>query len=145
MAKHASGNGGRLPLTNAHDRRLHQGDTTRERLEAILQRRRWARRLAVTAVATTLFAAAGCSSDTTPNTTTIASASAVPAASTTSNAAATSSTSAATAALRVPDAFTAVTVRPLSDPTFRFKGSDGKYHVAYDLELTNASALPARS
>lgn len=43
----------------------------------------------------------------------------------------------------MPDAFTAVAVRPLSAPTFPFMGSDGKYHVVYDLELTNATALPA--
>ena len=43
----------------------------------------------------------------------------------------------------VPDAFTAVTVRPLSESTFPFLGSDGKYHVVYDLELTNAAPIPA--
>lgn len=43
----------------------------------------------------------------------------------------------------VPDAFTPVTVRPLSASTFPFPGSDGKYHIVYDLELTNASRVPA--
>jgi hypothetical protein len=43
----------------------------------------------------------------------------------------------------VPDAFTAVIVRPLSVSTFPFSGSDGKYHIVYDLELTNASRVPA--
>ena len=43
----------------------------------------------------------------------------------------------------MPDNFTAVAVRPLSSPTFPFLGSDGKYHVVYDLELTNATAVPA--
>ena len=46
-------------------------------------------------------------------------------------------------AARVPDAFTSVTVRPLSASTFPFPGSDGKYHIVYDLELTNASRVPA--
>jgi Peptidase family M23 len=46
-------------------------------------------------------------------------------------------------AATVPDAFTAVTVRPLSASTFPFPGSDGKYHIVYDLELTNASRVPA--
>ncbi len=32
---------------------------------------------------------------------------------------------------------------PAERPDLPVKGSDGKYHVAYDLELTNASALPA--
>jgi hypothetical protein len=43
----------------------------------------------------------------------------------------------------VPDAFTAVVVRSVSEPTFPFLGTDGKYHVAYDLELTNAARVPA--
>ena len=46
-------------------------------------------------------------------------------------------------AIQVPDAFTAVVAHPLSAPTFPFPGTDGKYHVAYDLQLTNASRLPA--
>ena len=45
--------------------------------------------------------------------------------------------------IQVPDAFTSVVVRSLSAPTFPFLGTDGKYHVAYDLELTNASRVPA--
>jgi biotin carboxyl carrier protein len=49
----------------------------------------------------------------------------------------------ATADVAVPDAFTAVVVRPLGAPTFPFLGSDGKYHIVYDLELTNAAAIPA--
>lgn len=44
---------------------------------------------------------------------------------------------------QVPDAFTSVVVQSLSAPTFPFLGTDGKYHVAYDLELTNASRVPA--
>jgi hypothetical protein len=43
----------------------------------------------------------------------------------------------------VPDSFSPVVVTPISDPTFPWKGSDGRYHVAYDLQLTNASRLPA--
>jgi hypothetical protein len=113
-----------------------------------MRQRRWARRLAVPALAVVLVVAAGCSSDTpsTTETTTSATASAVVADSTTRTAAAGPTSAAAgdaTAAIRVPDAFTAVTVQLLSDPTFPFKGTDGKYHVAYDLELTNASPLPA--
>jgi hypothetical protein len=45
--------------------------------------------------------------------------------------------------VRVPDAFTSVVVHPLSTSAFPFLGSDGRYHVAYDLELTNASRVPA--
>jgi hypothetical protein len=45
--------------------------------------------------------------------------------------------------IQVPDAFTAVVAHPLSAPTFPFLGTDGKYHIAYDLQLTNASRLPA--
>ena len=45
--------------------------------------------------------------------------------------------------IQVPDAYTSVVVRSLSAPTFPFLGTDGKYHVAYDLELTNASRVPA--
>jgi hypothetical protein len=43
----------------------------------------------------------------------------------------------------VPDAYTAVVIRSVSEPTFPFLGTDGKYHVAYDLELTNAGRAPA--
>ena len=50
---------------------------------------------------------------------------------------------AASTGVAVPDAFTAVTVRPISESTFPFLGSDVKYHVVYDLELTNAARVPA--
>jgi hypothetical protein len=43
----------------------------------------------------------------------------------------------------VPEAFTSVTMTQIGDPTFPFLGTDGKYHVAYDLQLTNASPVPA--
>ena len=56
---------------------------------------------------------------------------------------ATAPATSATIGVTVPDAFTAVTVRPLSESTFPFLGSDGKYHVVYDLELTNAAPIPA--
>jgi hypothetical protein len=46
-------------------------------------------------------------------------------------------------AIKVPDAYTAVVAHPLSAPTFPFLGTDGKYHIAYDLQLTNGSRLPA--
>lgn len=47
------------------------------------------------------------------------------------------------AGVTVTDAFTAVTVRPLSAAAVPFLGSDGRQHLAYDVELTNASAVPA--
>ena len=97
-----------------------------------------ARRMGLVAVAAVLFAAAGCSSDSTTASTTTASNAAA-----TSPAATQAPIAGATDGLRVPDNFTAVAVRPLSTPTFPFKGSDGKYHVVYDLELTNATQLPA--
>jgi hypothetical protein len=43
----------------------------------------------------------------------------------------------------VPDSFSPVVVTPISDPTFAWLGSDQRYHVSYDLQLTNASSLPA--
>ena len=45
--------------------------------------------------------------------------------------------------IQVPDVYTPVVMASLSAPTFPFLGTDGKYHVAYDLELTNASRVPA--
>lgn len=45
--------------------------------------------------------------------------------------------------VRAPDAFTALTLTPVNSGTFPFAGSDGRYHVAYDLQLTNASPVPA--
>ena len=51
--------------------------------------------------------------------------------------------SSALARIEVEDAYTAVVIRSVSAPTFPFLGSDGKYHVAYDLTLTNASNVPA--
>ncbi|MGE3285161.1 MAG: M23 family metallopeptidase [Pseudonocardia sp.] len=47
------------------------------------------------------------------------------------------------AGITVPDAYTSVTVTPLSAAVMPFPGSDGRYHLAYDLQLTNASAVPA--
>lgn len=46
-------------------------------------------------------------------------------------------------AVSVPDTFSPVVVTPISDPTFPWRGTDQKYHVSYDLQLTNASRLPA--
>ena len=43
----------------------------------------------------------------------------------------------------VPDSFSPVVVTPVSTSTFPWLGSDQKYHVSYDLQLTNASRLPA--
>jgi murein DD-endopeptidase MepM/ murein hydrolase activator NlpD len=53
------------------------------------------------------------------------------------------STARTATAIQVPDAFTAVVAHPISAPTFPFLGTDGKYHISYDLQLTNASRLPA--
>ena len=49
----------------------------------------------------------------------------------------------ALAGVTVPDEFTALTLVPVSTGTFPFLGTDGKYHVSYDLQLTNASRVPA--
>jgi hypothetical protein len=47
------------------------------------------------------------------------------------------------AEVTIPDSFSPVVVTPVSDPTFPWLGSDHRYHVSYDLQLTNASRLPA--
>jgi hypothetical protein len=47
------------------------------------------------------------------------------------------------AAGTIPDSFSPVVITPISDPTFPWPGSDHRYHVSYDLQLTNASRLPA--
>lgn len=51
--------------------------------------------------------------------------------------------SGALAGVSVPDAFTPLTVQPISQPTFPFPGTDGKYHLAFDVQITNATAVPA--
>ncbi len=38
---------------------------------------------------------------------------------------------------------TAIAIRQIGAPTFPWPGTDGKYHVDYDLVLTNATTLPA--
>jgi murein DD-endopeptidase MepM/ murein hydrolase activator NlpD len=43
----------------------------------------------------------------------------------------------------VPDAFTALTVIPIGNPPLPFHGTDGKVHIAYDLQVTNATTVPA--
>lgn len=43
----------------------------------------------------------------------------------------------------IPPAYTPVVVSQLGAPTFPFKGSDGTFHIAYDLQLTNAATVPA--
>lgn len=55
----------------------------------------------------------------------------------------TTASAAATPAASIPPAYTPVVVTQLGVPTFPVKGTDGKYHVAYDLQLTNASRVPA--
>jgi hypothetical protein len=47
------------------------------------------------------------------------------------------------AGVTVPDSFSPVVVTPIGAPTFPWVGSDERYHVSYDLQLTNASTLPA--
>lgn len=47
------------------------------------------------------------------------------------------------AGVTVPDAFTALTMTTIGNPPLPFRGTDGKFHVAYDLQLTNATAVPA--
>lgn len=46
-------------------------------------------------------------------------------------------------AVTVPDAFTAVTVTAIGAPPLPFRGTDGKFHVVYDLQLTNATKIAA--
>jgi hypothetical protein len=52
-------------------------------------------------------------------------------------------TSGALAGVTVPDAFTPLTVQPISQPTFPFLGSDNKFHLAFDVQITNATGAVA--
>jgi len=61
----------------------------------------------------------------------------------TSGTASPTTTSGALAGVSVPDAFTPLTVQPISRPTLPFPGSDGKTHLAFDVQITNATAVPA--
>src|SRR6478752_3912082 len=45
--------------------------------------------------------------------------------------------------ITVKDAYTSVMVQVTNPPTFPFPGTDGRYHVAYNLVLQNASPVPA--
>jgi Peptidase family M23 len=45
--------------------------------------------------------------------------------------------------MTVSDSFSPVVVTPVSNSTFPWLGTDQKYHACYDLQLTNASRLPA--
>lgn len=47
------------------------------------------------------------------------------------------------AGITVPDAFTPLTIAPISRPTFSFPGSDDKYHLAFDMQVSNSTAQPA--
>ncbi len=94
-------------------------------------------RLTAAAVLATGIVLVGCSPA--PGTANVA----TPQPSTAAPPSATASATASATEIRVPDAFTAITVRPLSAATFPFLTSDGKYHIVYDLELTNASRVPA--
>lgn len=51
--------------------------------------------------------------------------------------------SSASAGVVLPDAYTAVTVEVLNAPTSPVEGTDGKFHVVYELGLENASGVPA--
>ncbi len=53
------------------------------------------------------------------------------------------SSHAATRVLSVPDAFTPVVVRYVGDNTGPVRGSDGRWHVVYELWLSNARPVPA--
>lgn len=74
---------------------------------------------------------AACTSNTPPGPTTTTSTSAGP-----------STTSTALAGVSVPDAYTPLVVQPISQPTFPFSGSDNKYHLAFDVQITNATGVP---
>jgi biotin carboxyl carrier protein len=52
-------------------------------------------------------------------------------------------TSGALSGVTVPDAFTPLTVQPISKPTFPFLGSDNKFHLAFDVQVTNATGTVA--
>src|ERR1700677_3284159 len=96
---------------------------------------RWARQRTTLAVLALVLAVAAC----TPNT---ADTSRGPTSATSSQTSAPTSTG-ALAGVNVPDAFTPLTVQPISQPTFPFPGSDNKYHLAFDVQITNAAAVPA--
>jgi len=42
-----------------------------------------------------------------------------------------------------PDVFTPVLIRPVASKTAPVSGDDGRFHVVYELRLTNAKAVPA--
>lgn len=63
--------------------------------------------------------------------------------SSTTTAPAGASGSAALTGVTIPDAFTPLVFNPISDPTFPFQGSDEKWHVSYDLQVTNGTHVPA--
>ena len=67
----------------------------------------------------------------------------VAAACSTSTSSTTGTSSATSTRIEVAPAYTPVVVAQLGAPTFPFKGSDGKFHIAYDLGLTNAASIPA--
>src|SRR6202012_4402256 len=52
-------------------------------------------------------------------------------------------TAGALAGVTVPGAFTPLTVQPISQPTFPFPGTDGKFHLAFNVQITNATAVAA--
>ncbi len=45
--------------------------------------------------------------------------------------------------LTVPDAFTPVLVEFVGDETAAVRGTDGRFHVVYELWLSNARPVPA--
>lgn len=82
----------------------------------------------ISLVAAVTLASAGCSSGTDPDS----------AVSTTAPPPAGS-----VAGVTVPDAFTALTTSTIGNPPLPFHGTDGKVHVVYDLQVTNATQEPA--
>jgi hypothetical protein len=93
---------------------------------------RWRLRKTLAVIGSALTVAA-CTSNTSPGPTTT----------TSSTTSAPSTTSGALAGVSVPNAYTPLVVQPISQPTFPFPGSDNKYHLAFDVQITNATAIPA--
>ncbi len=54
-----------------------------------------------------------------------------------------SPTDAASSVVELPEAFTAILVSAIGPVSAPVKGSDGKWHVVYELQFTNAKAVPA--
>ncbi|PTM87951.1 M23 family metallopeptidase [Dietzia psychralcaliphila] len=88
-------------------------------------------------VAAVALVAAGCSSDS------VTQAAGTTSTSPTAGTATAPPPAGSVAGVTVPDAFTALTLIPIGNSPLPFRGTDGRYHVAYDLQLTNATGVPA--